>query len=449
MHEVPDADRTQLLYLSQLDVQLAAFMRRRKSLIADLATRLLLESGVVVNDSYFFDSEEIANDLPKGTESWIWQGLHEGLIIPAFRQEGVNSFRENWESSNLASMVGILPNSDATVNMLDGALTGKDSPRITWPNRVGVSFGELMNHQFTRESIDSDLWNVGGPSKSRLWTQTRDMRIKYLELGWRQERDPDLHGLRRGSIFKAMADDVGFNGDPGDTVGIIECADKDVRSALRATILWVDELYHFNHADRFRVCSSFPVSTGPGATMMPGLLWAGPSRAQDSAQELIYGPYSVAWPSSAALRQASVDTLLKIRTDEAGRHYEASLRQFREDPSPATWDAYKVRIKAYAQSICKAVGGEVRSGLDVRHFVMLAGLSMGTAVAVLVGDVAPGGVPVHTVSVVVPAVATLYTSTDTLVRAAMARREVHLSIGGTEAGNVQMDLPARGKPKKS
>jgi hypothetical protein len=85
-----------------------------------------------------------------------------------------------------------------------------------------------------------------------------------------------------------MADDIGFNGDPCDTVGIIECADKDLRSALQATILWIDELYHFNHADRFRVRPSFPVSTGPDATMMPGLLWAGSSPARDSAQAVIY-----------------------------------------------------------------------------------------------------------------------------------------------------------------
>jgi hypothetical protein len=144
-----------------------------------------------------------------------------------------------------------------------------------------------------------------------------------------------------------------------------------------------------------------------------------------------------------------VDTLVKSGPTRPAGATRPACCNSAKTPSPATWQTYKVRIEAYAQSICKAVGGQVRSGLDVKHLEMKAGLSMGAAVAGLVADVALGGVPVHTASVVVPAVATLYISTDTFARPAMAGREAHLAIGGTKAGNVQMDLPARGKPKKS
>ncbi|HEY1702306.1 MAG TPA: hypothetical protein VGG75_21580 [Trebonia sp.] len=156
MYEVKSGERSRLLYLSQIDVQLANFMRRRKSLMSELATRLLLESGVVVLDTYFVGSDEIYSDLQKNNRSWVKQGLRRGLIVPAFRKARVQTFEENWESSILPSgLLGIRGDMRGTIEKLDSAIVGRSTPRITWPEKVGVSFGELITSEFAREPKDT------------------------------------------------------------------------------------------------------------------------------------------------------------------------------------------------------------------------------------------------------------------------------------------------------
>ena len=57
MHEITSsAELGRLLYLSQIDAQIQQFMTRKNTFVFDLATRLLLEGGVVVTDVYFFIS---------------------------------------------------------------------------------------------------------------------------------------------------------------------------------------------------------------------------------------------------------------------------------------------------------------------------------------------------------------------------------------------------------
>ena len=220
----------------------------------------MLESGVVITDVYFFISSEVVDDLRRSDQSWVRHGLRNSMIIPAFREENVHSFTENGDRSGLWENMGVLKGSRDIAVTLDAVLRDTQSPRITWPKRMGVSYGEFINLQFTREPTNSDLW---GAEQARLWRQTRELREKYLELGWQRVRDPDLRGLRRADIYTVMAQDVGYNGDPANTGKIIDCADKKMRQALKATLLWVDELYHFNHATRFGVKPSFPVGRGP------------------------------------------------------------------------------------------------------------------------------------------------------------------------------------------
>jgi hypothetical protein len=107
----------------------------------------------------------------------------------------------------------------------------------------------------------------------------------------------------------AMAEDLGFGGDPLDTAGIISSVDRGRRAALRATLLWIDDLYNYNQATRFKVKPSFPVSNGPGALMVPGMLWPGPSRTSDPDEIEIYS-HPVRWPSLKVLRNVPPDTLL-------------------------------------------------------------------------------------------------------------------------------------------
>jgi hypothetical protein len=159
MEEITSRALDHLMFFAQSDSHLRSFMPRRSSLIPDLAIRLMLESGVVIADSQFISSAEIASDLEKTNRGLIWHGLRRGLIVAAFRAKGVRSFKQNLQKGVLpTTSIGVRKDSQQLANRLDSAIKGRRTPKITWPDGIGISFGKLMDEQFRRESVDSDLW---------------------------------------------------------------------------------------------------------------------------------------------------------------------------------------------------------------------------------------------------------------------------------------------------
>jgi hypothetical protein len=446
MQELADAERSPLLYLSQVDAQLTPYLSRKRSFISDLATRLLLESGVVITDVYFFNSPEVVNDLRRSDQSWVRHGLRRGKIVPAFREENAHSFTENGDRSGLWNNMGVLKDSRDIAITLDAVLRDPKAVRITWPERMGASYGKLLNLQFGRDLNDSDLW---GARETRLWRQTRDLRNKYLELGWQRVRDPEVHGLRRADIYTVMAQDVGYTGDPANTSKIVDCADTKMRQALRATLLWVDELYHYNQATRLRVKSSFPVGRGPGALMMPELLSPGSGGTSDPSETWTYS-HVIRWPSSEALRHMPPDRLLGLRSDTAGETYVSNLQAFRDGPSDITWEAFKESADAYAREVCDTVGPQVNTALEIKHMTATQKIALGTIFAGLAGSAATHEsktVAAYVVSQVTTAVGALYIPMNEYIRTRKASRQVQLLVEGgvmeNRMGNVRIDLPAR------
>lgn len=443
MYELDVAKRSSLLYLSQVDAQLMPYLSRKRSFVSDLATRLLLESGVVITDVYFFNSPDVVDDLRRNERSWVRHGLRNGEIVPAFREENVHTFTENGERSGLWKNMGVLKDSRNIAATLDSVLPVQ-SPRITWPERMGASYGELINTQFGRELTDSDPWEAG---QTRLWHQTRELRSKYLELGWQRVKDPDVNGLRRADIYTVMAQDVGYTGDPADTSKIVDRADSSARKALRATLLWVDELYHFNQATRFGVKSSFPVGRGPGALMMPGLLSPSSGPVPDPSDTWTYS-HVIRWPSSEALRNMPPDRLLGLRNDDnAGKTYTSNLKNFRREPNDVTWEAFKESADAYARKVCDTVGPQVRTALEIKHMVARQKISLATMLAGLAGSTAAHeskSLAAFVVSQVTTAVGALYIPMSEYIRTRNASGQVQLPVSGNRdrVGNVRIDLPA-------
>jgi hypothetical protein len=261
------ASLERMLFLSQSDNHLRTFMPKKASLMPDLARRLLLEPGVVIPDSYFITSTDMANDLKKTGKSWVWHGLRKGVIVPAFREKEVDSFVENHQRGvKTTHPLGVRDDAHDLNVSLDAAFQGSNTRQlITWPDGMGIAFGKLVNSAFTRESDSISRWSL---EDAGLWRKTRDLRAKYVEAAWKLQKDPDTEGLRRASIFRAMAADLGA-GDANETPKLIASAPRRDRTALRATILWVDELYNYNHASRMQVRPYFPVGRAAGAHMMP------------------------------------------------------------------------------------------------------------------------------------------------------------------------------------
>lgn len=444
MYEIIGKQRSQHMLFAQSDAHLRSFMPRSSSFVPDLLTRLMLEPGIVIADSQLLSSAEIASDLRRTDRGIIWHGLRRCLIVPAFRTKGIQSFEQNFRRGVIpTTSIGVRADAEQLARRLDTAIKGQRTPKITWPDGMGISFGKLMEQNFRREAIDSDLW---GDKEKELWRQSRDLRNKYLDMGLQREPDPAVTGLRRSTIFVAMAEDLGFHGDPLNTAGMVDSVDKQRRAALRATLLWIDELYNYNQATRFKIKPSFPVSNGPGALMMTGVLWPGPSRPSEP-EEIEKYSLRLRWPSMKVLRRISPDTLLGLRSDEYGCVYMDSLQDFRDNPNDNTWDALTLAMKAYAEKVCKAAKSDVHSTLDAKHFRsrngIAAGIALsGVAVGLAVGTAGIAGV----ISLVAGGLAAAYPPVGDFVRDQKAGAEIKVPVRGRASGkrgNVRIDLPAK------
>lgn len=444
MYEITSSDELgRLLYFAQGDSHLRTFMPQKNSLIPDLATRLMLEPEVVIPDSFFMTSAEIANDLEKDNRSLIWHGLKRKLIVPAFREKNVESFEDNHERGVVpTTSIGIRKDARAIAVNLDAAIDGESTPRITWPDGVGISFGKLLDEQFRRESIDSALWGDKGIA---LWKQSADLRNKYLDMGWQYEKDPKVTGLRRSTLFTVIAADLGFRGDPLDTAKLVASVNKRRRAALRAVLLWIDELYNYNQASRFNIKSSFPVATGSGALMVPALLWPGPGRVSDTSDVKEYS-HTIRWPSRAMLSSVSPDRLLGLRTDQYGAEYIAKLKQFRGAPSEKNWRVLEVAVSGYAEKVCEAVGSEVHTGIEAKHFVAANGITIALTLATAAtGGLALAGVAAAgIITLITGALASMYIPVNEIAKK-KGPADGELTLTGTSGkrGDVRMDLPTK------
>jgi hypothetical protein len=92
----------------------------------------------------------------------------------------------------MQSYMGVLSEGQQTAAALDNATGGNTTPRITWPERVGASYGELMNRQFAGDVVDDGLPES---VRSGLWRETRDMRSKYLEAYAEHREFADSHAI--------------------------------------------------------------------------------------------------------------------------------------------------------------------------------------------------------------------------------------------------------------
>ena len=374
MRELTLTDRRELTFFPQGDEQLTPFLDAT-AFERDLIGRMMLEPGVVLTDVYFLISRAIQRDLSKGPESWIHQGIKHGIVVPAFRSSGTD-FSTLLEEINQMNLVGVLSDAGTYAAMLH-QLDSTGGPRITWPEMVGVSFDTLLTEYLIRHDEppgDSDEW-------SEIWARTRYLRTELLPEAQGSEENRQEAGVRRSTILRVIAKHLDFKGDPARTNDLLEAAPRDAtldRRALSAFLLWVNELYHHNHASRFRVRPSFPVARAEGAGAVPKLLWEtiDQSRWLDTSAQL--NPLLFEWPSASVMVRAQPSTLLQIRADEPGLEYLAALGRFRAEPTEDTWNALGIYLTAYAQRVCSVFSGKGTRQIALLSMPLTRGLKLGS-----------------------------------------------------------------------
>jgi hypothetical protein len=327
------------------------------------------------------------------------------------------------------------------------AFKRKDGRKITWPDGMGIEFGNLINDVFERKSVGIDAW---GSDQRKLWDKSCSLREKYVEAAWKIQPDRDVAGLRRGSILRAMAADLGLTGQP-DTAKLVSSAPRDSRKALHATILWIDELYNYNLASRFQVRSYFPVGKGVGTHMMPGLVTAGTGVSDLPGVPKRYREHEVTWPTDRVLLTASPDKLVGIRADASGEEYIDAMKLFHKEPCDENWEDFKFAMDVYAAKICEAVTTSVETTRRVRYDRIDAGMAAGGATAAGVVDAAfaMAGMPppFTTVGVISAALVATAVYSRKLLTGKAGRGMESLPTEGREigegrkTGDIRIDLP--------
>ncbi|MEV4054320.1 hypothetical protein AB0J55_24255 [Amycolatopsis sp. NPDC049688] len=377
MRELPPEALQHHLYFAPADAQLDVHIPDAGAFSADLVNRLMLEPGLVIPDVFFFISERVQSEIAKGSGSWLNQAVKRGLVVPAFRtheggfEEVLAAIRTSWQ-------VGLRKESPGTARILQG-WSEQDGPRTTWPGRIGAGFDTLVVKHLMDAEPSSD-----SPRARRLWQDTEFLRTELLTSARNREADLAEDGLRRSTILKVIAERLELGGrDPSDTRLLLRAArgSREFGSAaLRAFLLWVNEIYHFNQATRFGARCSFPVAGGSGAGMMPARLWdAAGSPADVPGSEAVFEPIVVRWPRSPVLAGASADRLLGVRTGDVGEQFMRDNLEFSARPSEAAWYALSVSFADYARAVCDAAGSAgVTTGL-AKGALTVKGLKIGVA----------------------------------------------------------------------
>lgn len=439
---------SRLLFLAQGDSHLRHFMPSEHPLMPDLANRMLLGNGVAISDSYFSTSAEIATDLSDPTTSWTRAGLRTGHIVPAFRHPDVECFSINYKAGiDSTKPLGIRSDFEDVLYKLDSAFRGDGTRKIIWPNKMGVAFSELIKRKFAETGPKNSAWT---PEQGKLWERTSQMRADYLGIAEERQENPTENGLQRASIFYAMAKDLKV-ADAADTRGIIESGkDKKHREALSAIILWIDELYNYNLAQRLNVKPYFPVGAGAGALMMYSLMLEGFLGAQSSPAPETEWPWkhTFPWPSDKMLRgAASPRALLEVRRGDLGQAYEKSMSEFHDARDTASWETFRDASTEYSRKICETFKSqhEIQTGREVWYKKIDLGVLAGLTVLGTAGNPDLLAIPHSpTTAAITVVTSSLLASSKTVREIVVEKRDRNVSpllVDGAITGDIRIALP--------
>ncbi|MFC4532872.1 hypothetical protein [Sphaerisporangium dianthi] len=357
-----------------------------------LVFHLLFEpSPLIVTDVFFFNCRYLIEHLEGSRYPLFLRALKAGLVIPAFRSQGTETFAQSLDDIGLHGIFGIerdqfQQSPQDLAERLDGAFTASETNLIVWPDNMGASFGELARRVLAEQAelrTDDERLAI-------MWRRIEPFRVGCLEEAERLTSAREGTGVRRAEIFNAVGKKLGLlSGDTGfskprDLLDAVKRTDHlrplPVYDEIELLVDTVNLCYQQSQADQFGCGHNIPGVLARNAVPLHPEL----GRRTAGLTPVTF-QVEVQLPSLATLSLADSAELFAIRNGDPAQQYFDMRAAWAVNPSPDRADNLRKAIFDYAAALREAARGPRRSTMIgamttmARPGVELLGSAVGAA----------------------------------------------------------------------
>jgi hypothetical protein len=333
---------TREYFFGASDLQMEAF--GDISLFKRSLLQVLFHGELIIPDVFLYISNHLHHIVVSNDpiRSFLEESLRCGAIMPAFRSNEKNNFRDNLNEIRDLQIQGLHPAAGDICGFLEAAVRGRLQHYRTWPNEpISVGYLQTLERVFL-----SDPVTAKSAAFEKTWTRIGTMRRTILE---NVARD-DLGGVRRGDLMNAMHLYVNNEKQVVNDVRTIwkDLQDQDAISDVKKFVKWFNYAYQYNQGRMFRV--------GPALGAMDeidvefsGHLCASSTEEQDG----ILWSDTFVIPSEEALLTVDPKFLFEIRNGQTGADYFKAVETWQREPSEESSNILLDRLRAYTAEICR------------------------------------------------------------------------------------------------
>lgn len=329
------------VYFGACDRQMEIFMDA-DSFRESLVYGLLFHGDLVVPDIFFYISthlkEFILND--RLASNFIVTSTRHGAIIPAFRTDGTNSFRQNLDEIVRSNIQGVHPESADIARILDAGLAGKRLYSRSWPKEpVSTGYRRTLERVLMSQDILEEF-----PGMEKIWNITKGAR-EYVMGAIHYD---DLGGIRRGDIYNLVH--AHFNGTKTSVHDVTQIwadiPDLAKIEQAKRLIKWINYCYYYNQGLMIGLNPGFSALDGIDIHFARHLV-----RLSDGKQEVNPITQEFRLPSAAALLTVDPPYLFEVRDSQLGEDYFSGLATWRQNPTEDTSRALLDALNRYISAI--------------------------------------------------------------------------------------------------
>jgi hypothetical protein len=362
---MPDADTHRPIYFSSADPGIE-HSTNQKGFLNSLTHHLLFEpNGLVLPDSFIFDSSLLVAHLQTGPYPLFCRALSQGFITLAFRSERETTFAQSAEALDKAGILGMSMRREAAaslVRQLDKDLRSKKARIEVWPEGIGESFSVMLRELFAQSTLDTEDAHL-----NKIWRQLEDWRTVCVDKAEDVTRKRGGSGLRRAEMWNVIGWELGIlprddtYARPGALIDSVKTTRN--RQLLEQTVLFVDIVntcYQRNQSARLAALHNIPPPLARGAAAALGRHW----RHEAGAGDARLFDYTFTAPSAEALLKGDTSSILDVREGNEGRSYFNSREEWTLNPCEDTEHQLVSAASSYVATLNRFAKGpqrEVRS----------------------------------------------------------------------------------------
>jgi hypothetical protein len=347
-----------------------AFVPTKEAFEHHLLTNLLFEEKLIMHEGYLANSPFLAEHIKDNPRrhSLFEIAAENGLIVPAYRQTGITSFRDALKLMKdvYGEKVSLhMLSEDQLMN--DRLCECIDAGRqlFYWPHEklsMGESYQNLLFDKLRKEnSITNAIQFTNQSTLEILWENTDDWRTRLLDEAASATLGKGQSGLQRAEIFRLLAADLCVN-------DINELKETHPRYyTAQAFLRWINHCHQLNtanffgavpHLINYNFTEDFIAAEFFSRTTAASIDGAEPLR-----EEVLFPKWELLLKR---IKEKPVD-FIYLRKDY-GEDYLHSLQCWRGSPTHRNRQELLTNFKKYCSELCKYY---LKKGESNRIIVML------------------------------------------------------------------------------